>query len=182
MADADAYATEADGSEDGFFGPLSLLDHDGDGYADVAVQGDVGYIEVFNGPLTALSTLDSPVAVIGPISFHEDAVIERGGDVDGDGRDELVVGDDTDEYGEDGTGRNRGATHVFLGPLAGTFDPVEGTGWTFYSTDDEQVGEYAAALGDLDGGGLDDIGFSAPYGDGGGRDAGDVWVFTGEGL
>lgn len=149
-------------------------DVDGDGEPDLAVvelRSDGDAIYVFFGPLDGTegpTTADVRI-VREPLldASRSDRVpsVAGPGDLDGDGTDDLVIGDARD----DALGRATGAAYVLLGPLAGDV-PLAGAavkltgGW-----EDQRAGANVAAAGDLTGDGVPDViigtdGFNAASG------------------
>jgi hypothetical protein len=99
------------------------------------------------------------------------------GDLDGDGVGDLAVGAEGDDDGGD----NRGAVWVLFLNSDGTvkadqkISDIEG-GFTGILDDGDYFGNSAAALGDLDGGGVGDLAVGAVVDDDGGTSRGAVWV------
>ena len=95
-----------------------------------------------------------------------------GNDTNGDGYDEVFVG----AYGQDSGGGNAGAAYVVEAPVAST---------TYLSAADvkingdsgDNLGALVHAPGDVDSDGYADLIAMAPYDDGGGSDAGAVFLF-----
>jgi FG-GAP repeat protein/VCBS repeat protein len=107
--------------------------------------------------------------------------LARLGDVDGDGRDELVVGSPRADHG----GQNAGVVRVLS--LDTTAVPLwvtqiaEGAAGLVLDPDDN-FGESLAVLGDLDGNGYEDLAVGSPGDDDGGADQGALRVlFLGPG-
>ena len=98
------------------------------------------------------------------------------GDLDGDGVTDLAVGAVRDDTG----GTNRGAVLVLLlnsdGTVKSSQKIASGTGGGPALANNDQFGFSVAALGDLDGDGVTDIGVGANYDDTGGTNRGAVHV------
>ena len=99
------------------------------------------------------------------------------GDLDGDGIQDIAVG----AIGDDDGGSGRGAVWVLFLNADGTvkshqkISATEG-GFTGTLDDQDEFGISVAALGDLDGDGVEDIAVGAHYDDDGNADHGAVWV------
>ena len=155
----------------GHFPPVSaawgtMLDTDGDGYADVAIkEANALAVDVYRGGPTGLST--TPAVRLTP-SNPEGAgvapgggfanVVGSAGDVNGDGYGDLMV---TDDIAVEGVAPV-GAVYVYLGGPSGVHDHPDVTlfglvSWGFLATS-------AAAAGDINGDGYGDliVGASAP--------------------
>jgi len=157
------------GADDDEIRLRSDLDLDGTGVADL-VFGDADYGSTDRGRLytvlddalsaTALSMSSIYTARIrGAADGDVLASSLAGGDVDGDGVDDLLIG--APGAGTDSTG----AVYLYLGgsSLSGAKDAPTGAALTIKgSSGSDLVGEGAAALGDLDGDGVVDLVVSAP--------------------
>ncbi len=105
------------------------------------------------------------------------ASVASAGDINGDGRPDLVVGASQDD--DDGT--NVGAVwYVYLeqdGSVGGD-DKISSEMGYFNGTiaSNDRFGASVAAVGDLDGNGLGEIAVGAPNDDDGGGDSGAVWL------
>ena len=149
---------------------LGYGDVDGDGVDDVLLggvgSGTAGSAYVFLAPGGTLTTADAE------LSFAGDAVAEslgtdlRGGDLDGDGLGEVLLG----AYGAERFG---GAVYVYRGPAPGTYGPSDAD-VRLLGTGGENAG-VSVQIGDLDADGAPEVfvGASAYAGKGG------VYTFTG---
>jgi hypothetical protein len=168
VADAD-YTLTGDNSSDYFGRSLAVLDMDGDGQDDLAVgawgndDGDTsaGQVSIFGG-VTASGSASATADVLLTGDEYYGCVgyaVADGGDVNGDGYDDLLVGGD-------GTSSYRGAAYVVYGAASASGEYTLGdvapmfTGTSGY----DYLGNSVTGLGDIDGDGYDDIGLGA-YGD-----------------
>ena len=160
-------------------------DFDGDGSTDLLVgdpsyDGEVnngGIAYAFQGPLSSGLTVSD--ACFTMTSGDQGAALGdrwgavRGGDLDGDGLDDLILGG---RYVDSGA-NNSGHVGVALGPLSGTMD-VEDADYNFSGV---SSGDYLGnnlEVGDLDGDGLPDLATGAlQFGS-----AGEAYLFLGSSL
>jgi hypothetical protein len=138
-------------------------DVNGDNVPDVLVAAPYGNSNegasyLFFGPVSgALGEADADALFAVPPEFEQEISNASGGDIDGDGVDELVVGIPF-AYGPK---VNRGVAGVFFGPVAGSYtlaDPDVSVGT---SEDGSHLGLAASIHGDLDADGADDLVVSA---------------------
>lgn len=169
----------------GFGQSVALTDLEGDGFADLVVGApaadhgslDEGNAYVYRGSAAGLPTaptqvIDSPSGQASAFFANE---LAAAGDVNGDGRGDLVIG----SLLFDGAAVDEGAVSVYIGDLAGVFwspvvswlSPVPEAG--------AQFGRAVAGAGDLDGDGYADVAVGAPFQDGAAVDEGAVYVYRG---
>lgn len=163
------------------FGTQALGDVDGDGLTDLVVGAFAqnsfagGAYVVLGVPTMALSMADADVSIAGESPSDSFGVVALGpGDLDGDGRDDLVVGSTSGSFaGLTGLG----AAYVFVDLRPGAFSASVAAA-RLHATEDTDVLQSKALdrVGDLDGDGVPEILF-------GGRRAagrrGAVWLFGG---
>lgn len=109
--------------------------------------------------------------------FGESAAL--GGDLDGDGHGDLLLGA---PEAADPAGVVTGAVYLLYGPVQGTVDPLLPEVVFVGHNADDAAGASVVGLGDVDGRGLPDFAVGAPGKDRGGSDAGLVYVGFGEDL
>ena len=193
-ATAVAHTTFSGGSSGDDFGTrVSSGDLDGDGHADMVVaapgvdvsSGDEGAVYVWFGPLTA----GTRAASSADTTFEGDsphaglAAIEVVGDTDGDGFDDLLMGDlkhtgSSATFGEGRAWLWRGALSMSGSAPVSSADVVfeaEGAG--------DGVGNDVAGAGDVDADGLADLLIGArSWADSTGTRCGAAYLFYGGGL
>ena len=145
-------------------------DVDGDGHADLllgawpegaAAGEDVDAAYLVRGPVTGtldLSLADATLvdeAYGGTWSRYS---VSGAGDVDGDGHDDLLVGDESDEEG----GYRAGAAYLVRGPVTGTVDLSAADAKLVGEESDDYAGRSVSDAGDVDRDGHDNLLVGAP--------------------
>jgi hypothetical protein len=166
----------------GFGSPVaSAGDVNGDGYIDVIVGAegydngldDEGRVFVFHGSAHGLSTAPNWKAESNQHYEGYHTSLASAGDVNGDGYDDVILGESGYENGEFAEGRAR----VYLGSPSGLSSAPD---WTAESNQVEAYfGGSVAGAGDVNGDGYDDVIVGAEGYDNGLEDEGRVFVFYG---
>jgi hypothetical protein len=138
-------------------------DVDGDGDDDVLVgaflndEGGInaGAAYLVLGPVSGTVDLSSADARLVGENSDDDAgfSVSDAGDVDGDGRDDLLVG----AFGNDGGERGTGAAYLVLGPITGTLDLSRADAKLVGENGQNHAGGDVAGVGDVDADGHDDV-------------------------
>lgn len=143
-------------------------DVNGDGYDDVISSDpdyqvddlEVGSVYVFYGSAEGLKTPAGWQKNGGTYLDHFGSSVSSAGDVNGDGFDDLIIG----EYGHEVEGKRVGAAYLYYGSAQGL---AESPGWVGMGTNDgAHFGSHVATAGDVNGDGYDDviIGMERPFG------------------
>ncbi len=154
-------------------------DLDDDGIADAVLVGTDG-VYVFFGAAFALA--DETTASVDLVLRHSGASTDFGaqvtaGDLNADGRTDLVVGAPLD----DGGFPDAGAVYVFFGPLSASPTPrLAGSANAIFrgAAASDRFGA-SLAVRDVTGDGLNDLVVGAPLHDAAGTDGGAVYVYRG---
>ncbi|HMG47161.1 MAG TPA: hypothetical protein VK614_06845, partial [Allosphingosinicella sp.] len=194
LAAADGFALlGADGEQAGF-SVSSAGDINGDGFDDLIVgapyaDSGAGRAYVVFGHGGTCETLNfsyltaSQGFVISGAGESDKAgwSVAGGGDINGDGFGDLIVGA---PYADNGGGMDRGAAYVIFGHN-GTFGPINlgaivaGQVFAIYGADDyDQAGRSVAFSGDFNMDGVDDLIVGAPYS--GAGDSGGAYIIYGK--
>ena len=188
-------------SDDSGYGVSAAGDINGDGIDDLiigaprgdAIASNAGETYVVFGKTSgfgstlALSSLDETTGFrvdgIG-ISDLSGITVSAGGDINGDGIGDLIIGApyaDTNDV-------NSGATYVvFGGSAVGSGGSLQlsalngSDGFVLNGTDNiDNAGRAVSSAGDLNGDGYDDLLIGAPYGDGAATNGGEAYVVFGK--
>ena len=146
-----------------YSGLANAGDNDADGYEDLIIgedgydspTTDAGRAHLFLGPITASTTVSGSTSqVTGVLSTDQvGKTVGGGGDVDGDGFDDWLVG----APGSDSGGANAGAAGLLYGPTTGTISVTSaGASWIGGAAG-ATLGSATALLGDVDADGYDDF-------------------------
>jgi len=168
---------------------LPLGDLDGDGYDDFAISGggNSGAAYIFFGKATGwsmdISTASADASFVTTGSNDNFAYSMAAGDINGDGKNDLILG--AKSYSE--TEKNAGKAYVVITPsnpkTAWTMDMDIETAATASFIGEgkyEFAGTSVASGGSIDGDVYDDILINAKTNDDGGDKAGKVYVFFGK--
>jgi hypothetical protein len=156
------FSGEAAGDEAGVI-TAYLGDADGDGFGDVAISAyrndsggaDAGATYVFYGPAHGEVSLSSADAkFIGEAASDLSGVgMAAAGDLDGDGRADLLIG----AFKNDAGGTDAGAVYVAYGPYWGEIDLVDADAKIIGEEEGDQAGLCVVPAGDVDADGYTDI-------------------------
>ena len=182
----------------------SAGDVNGDGYDDLIIGAPEGAWEgdELEGHYSTGSTAGAAAIVLGPVTgaldldeadaWLQGTYFEGGGacrsagssvagvgDTNGDGYDDVLIGDPDHEIYDHGRDDPSGMAALFLGPVSGVehlYAADAAISWGGYYS---RVGTDVAGAGDVDGDGLADFLIGATFGGVADQDGGEVYVFTG---
>lgn len=179
LGDADMVISGPTSSEK-FGYRFAVLDADGDGnddlfigdYWDDTYAYDAGTVFGIHGPITGdISASSADWSVSGSSSSNKLGYnLASAGDMDGDGYDDLLVGEhESDDY--------LGHAYVYFGSTTGlsSTPAITISGQSTY----DDFAEGLAGVGDIDGDGYNDIAIGATYNDNAGTSSGAAYVFFG---
>ncbi|MDP6933369.1 MAG: integrin alpha, partial [Myxococcota bacterium] len=159
-----------------------MTDEDGDGYGAMDVDGEVQVGTDCDDDDDSLAgrCIDAGLgagAILEGASKDDGAgwAVGGGGDIDGDGVPDLLVG----AYGVDDSGSLAGAVYIVLGPVTGTMSLDDADGMLTGERNGDQAGKGVANLGDVNADGYDDIAVGSVGEASVGEDAGAAYVAYG---
>ncbi len=166
-------------------GAAGVGDVDGDGYGDLLVGAygadsggsGAGAAYLLLGPATGGHALGEAACRLNGEQPGDMAgsAVSAAGDVNDDGRADLLVG----AVAEGSNGAGAGAAYVVLGPVSGNRGLGEADLRLRGSTVGDQAGFSLAAAGDMNGDGRDDVLMGVPGSDQGGSEAGAAFLMMG---
>jgi hypothetical protein len=172
-----------------YFGATEIIsgDFNGDGITDIAVSDyyglnlsgnyGAGSIEFFYGPISSGSGITADARIEGYASYdYLGYDMVNMGDIDGDGTDEILTG----AYQAESSYYNGGMAYVLNGPTSGVSYAADNA-LTSIESDYTYAyfGHGVAAIGDVNGDGLDDFAVGAAGYDDLDSQAGRMYVFYG---
>jgi hypothetical protein len=164
-------------------------DVDGDGTPDVLVGAynydyggvDTGAAFLVHGPISGTLGLASADALLIGEGTGDNAgwSVAGAGDMDGDGKDDVLVG----AIREDSGGSGAGAAYLVYGPLGSLLELGSADARILGEGTNDYAGNSVAGVGDTDGDGKGDVMVGAPYEDSGvSSQAGAAYLVLGTGL
>ncbi|MFT5682823.1 MAG: hypothetical protein ACI8RZ_003747 [Myxococcota bacterium] len=182
LSAADAILTGEAASDYAGHSVSSAGDTNNDGYDDVIIgaygndeaDSSAGAAYILYGPFSGTMSLSAADAMlVGEIaSDYAGYSVSGGGDIDGDGNGDVVVG----AYGDDITGSAAGAAYVLYGPFSGQMSLSTAVVKLVGETTFDYAGFSAALVPDVDGDGSDDVLVGAYQEDSGGSNAGAAYL------
>ena len=163
------------------------FDLDGDGDIVIAANTNdeggngAGKVYVVRSPFSGAYDLgEADTAFLGEVIPSQENIgsaLAGGGDADGDGYPDLLIG----SYNSDEFGVDAGEAYLLYGPQMGAHSvTVAGANFSGEVAGDKLTGTRGLVFaGDVNGDGYDDILISAPYNDEVGTDAGKAYLFYG---
>jgi len=185
LATADAILTGEDAGDHAGQSVAFAGDVDGDGHDDLLVGAhgndgggySAGAAYLLYGPVNgAVGLSASNAALRGEATYDwAGSQVAAAGDVDGDGYDDLLIG----APGNDDAAAEAGAAYLVHGPIWGELGLAYADAKLTGEAAVDQAGETVSSAGDVDGDGHDDLLIGARGSDGGGSDAGAVYLVLG---
>ncbi len=149
---ADSTAVLLEGEDPDGMSHTEIGDQNGDGFSEIAVELDCEVFLLF-GPVSGSVGLSDASVVLSKEKGYDDGYfqVESAGDVDGDGVDDLFIGDlDTEDPVMPST------AYLFYGPTTSSM-PLSSADVVIEEPDSTSIGREVARLGDISGDGHDDV-------------------------
>jgi hypothetical protein len=182
---ADATLSGAANGDKAGFSVAAAGDIDGDGTPDLLIGScgedtggsNAGAAYLLLGPITGSQSLSAAAATFEGERTSDLAAsaLAGGGDVNGDGYDDLVIG----AYAEDSGGNASGSAYLVYGPYTGTLDLAYADAQLVGEAAQDFAGRAVAVAGDTDADGFDDLLVGASGNDGNGTGAGAAYLVRG---
>ena len=182
---ADATLSGAANGDKAGFAVAAAGDVDGDGNPDLLIGScgedaggsNAGAAYLLLGPITGSQSLSAAAATFQGERTSDLAAsaLAGGGDVNGDGYDDLLIG----AYAEDSGGNASGSAYLVFGPYSGTLDLAYADAQLVGEAAQDFAGRAVAMVGDSDADGFDDLLIGASGNDGNGTGAGAAYLVRG---
>jgi hypothetical protein len=174
LATDPAWTTDGDQPRGGGEYGISLAsagDVNGDGFDDVIIGAAQGNLRVYHGSAQGLSQTPAWTVNIESPSFV--VSVDSAGDTNGDGYDDIIIGDVGYSNGQDHEGR----AFVYLGSAGGL---ATSPAWSVEGDQDLlSFGQSVAGAGDVNGDGYDDLVVGTPFFGGLLTEIGKAWLYLG---
>ena len=185
LSDADLKMVGEDADDEAGCSVAGLGDVNGDGFGDLligALNDDDGGTNagaayfVLGGASGTLDLSAAYMKFIGEERYdYAGHAVASAGDVDGNGRPDMLVG----AYGDDTGGSTAGAAYIVLGALSGSYDLVYAEAAFIGESANDSAGSAVAAAGDTNDDGNDDLLIGAYVNDAADTDAGSAYLVFG---
>jgi len=163
-------------------------DTNGDGYADVLVgapeeasAGNLsGTVYLVQGPISGSMYLTSADAIFAAENNDDylGSAVSTAGDVDDDGRDDVLLGANKDDF----NASDSGAAYIMLSPVVGSVSVTDAGGKIAGPNYADLTGSAVVGGADINLDGYDDVFVGAPYNDDNQADGGAAYLVLGGGF
>ncbi len=162
-------------------------DVNGDGYEDLLVgaplldtdASEAGVAWLVFGPMETGSLAGADLRFVGTEARADFGYsVAGGGDFDGDGRPDVLIGAPS----ADGNGTDSGGAWLYYTPAAGTLGPADADLVFVPELARDLAGGAVSFVGNVNGDCCDDVGIGATASSRGGAGSGAAWFFMGQGI